>query len=358
MKISAVDLFCGVGGLTYGLQRGGIPISAGVDVDRSCQYAYEANNDAEFVPQDITTLTAASLRKLFGPADYRVLVGCAPCQPFSSYSHGLSQKRDDRWSLLDTFGKLIAEIKPDVISMENVIELASQPICRRFLKTLRKAGYDVSVHRVRCADFGVPQTRRRLVVLASLHGEIKLQRGRATTKTVRDAIGGLERIKAGEASKRDRLHRSADLSPINLKRIRASKPGGTWRDWDDSIVARCHLKKAGRSFRSVYGRMKWSEPSPTITTQFFKFGTGRFGHPKQNRALSLREGAILQTFPRRYRFARRGDALSFQNLGRLIGNAVPVKLGAAIGRSIFAHLKKIDKTARLRKSPKMGKQCR
>ena len=284
MKISAVDLFCGVGGLTYGLQRGGIPIVAGVDIDSSCQYPYEANNDTNFVSEDVTTLTARSLRKLFGPADYRVLVGCAPCQPFSSYSHGLSQKRDDRWSLLDAFGKLISEVKPDVVSMENVIELASQPIYRRFLQTLRCAGYNVNVHRVRCADFGVPQTRRCLVVLASIHGDIKLQRGTATTKTVRDAIGGLEQIKAGETSKRDQLHRSADLSSINLARIRASKPGGTWRDWDASIITRCHLKKAGRSFRSVYGRMKWTEPSPTITTQFFKFGTGRFGHPEQDRA--------------------------------------------------------------------------
>ncbi len=358
MKISAVDLFCGVGGLTYGMQRGGIPVAAGVDVDRSCQYPYEANNDADFVLQDVTTLTAKSLRKLFGGADYRVLVGCAPCQPFSSYSHGLSQKRDARWSLLDAFGNLVSEVKPDVVSMENVIELATQPICRRFLKTLRRAGYKVSVHRVRCADFGVPQTRRRLVVLASLHGEVKLQKGTSATKTVREAIGGLERIEAGESSKRDRLHCSASLSSINLARIRASKPGGTWRDWDVSIVARCHLKKTGRSFKSVYGRMKWTEPSPTITTQFFKFGTGRFGHPEQDRALSLREGAILQTFPKRYRFSRRGDVIAFQNLGRLIGNAVPVKLGEAIGRSILAHLKKIDETAGGRLSPKKGKKRR
>jgi DNA (cytosine-5)-methyltransferase 1 len=214
------------------------------------------------------------------------------------------------------------------------------------------------VHRVRCADFGVPQTRRRLVVLASLHGKIVLKSGTTATRTVRDAIGGLERIKAGESSKRDRLHRSAELSPINLARIRASKPGGTWRDWNVEIVASCHRKKTGRSFRSVYGRMKWTEPSPTITTQFFKFGTGRFGHPDQDRAISLREGAILQTFPKRYRFARRGDAIAFEKLGRLIGNAVPVKLGEAIGRSIRAHLEKVDESAMDRTSLKKGKKRR
>jgi DNA (cytosine-5)-methyltransferase 1 len=358
MKISAVDLFCGIGGLTYGLQRAGIPIVAGVDVDRTCQYPYEVNNDAAFVLKDVTTLKAGSLRKLFGRADYRVLVGCAPCAPFSSYSHGLSVKRDDRWSLLDAFGKLISAVKPDVVSMENVIELSTQPIYRRFLKNLKQTGYMVSVHRVRCVNFGVPQTRRRLVVLASLHGDIKLREGKATTKTVRDAIGGLERIEAGQSSKKDRLHCSPNLSPTNLARIRASKPGGTWHDWDDSIVARCHQKKKGRSFRSVYGRMKWTEPSPTITTQFFKFGTGRFGHPEQDRALSLREGAILQTFPKHYRFARRGDVIQFATLGRLIGNAVPVRLGEAVGRSILAHLKQIDETGRSQASPRRGKTRR
>ncbi|HUQ69514.1 MAG TPA: DNA cytosine methyltransferase [Planctomycetaceae bacterium] len=359
MKISAVDLFCGVGGLTYGMQRGGIPIAAGVDIDQACQYPYEANNDARFVLQDVTTLTAAMLRTLFSNADYRVLVGCAPCQPFSSYSHGLSLKRDNRWSLLDSFGKLIAEVKPDVVSMENVIQLATQPIYRRFLKTLDRAGYSVSVSRVRCADFGVPQTRKRLVVLASLHGKIKLrEKGTAPAKTVRDAIGGLERIEAGGSSRHDRLHCSASLSPVNLKRIRASRPGGTWHDWDVSIVSRCHRKKKGSSFRSVYGRMKWTEPSPTITTQFFKFGTGRFGHPEQDRALSLREGAILQTFPKRYRFARRGEVIRFEHLGRLIGNAVPVKLGEAIGRSILTHLKSMDKTSLQPKLPTQGKTRR
>lgn len=356
MKISAVDLFCGVGGLTYGMQRGGIPVAAGVDVDGSCEYPFEANNDAEFVEQDVKTLTAKSLQKLFGRADYRVLVGCAPCQPFSSYSHGLRRKQDDRWSMLDKFGELIAEVMPDVVSMENVIELANKVVYRRFLKTLRAADYDVSVHRVRCADFGVPQTRRRLVVLASIHGEINLRKGTAAKKTVWDAIGSLERIKAGEMSKRDRLHFCQNLSSTNLARIRASKPGGTWHDWDDSIVARCHLKKKGRSFRSVYGRMKWTELSPTITTQFFKFGTGRFGHPEQDRALSLREGAILQTFPKHYRFTRPRDVITFHTLGRLIGNAVPVKLGEAIGRSIHGHLKKVDAASRT--TSKEGKKCK
>ena len=112
------------------------------------------------------------------------------------------------------------------------------------------------------------------------------------------------------------------------------KSGGTWRDWDRSLVAHCHKKKSGKTYPSVYGRMAWDEPSPTMTTQFFGFGNGRFGHPQQNRAISLREGAILQSFPRNYKFVAKGEPVYIKTIGRLIGNAVPVKLGKAIGKSI------------------------
>jgi DNA (cytosine-5)-methyltransferase 1 len=123
-----------------------------------------------------------------------------------------------------------------------------------------------------------------------------------------------------------------------MQRIRASKPGGTWRDWESSLVAKCHRKKKGKTYPSVYGRMEWDAPSPTITTQFFGFGNGRFGHPKQNRAISLREGAILQSFPENYRFAQADGEYPMKTIGRLIGNAVPVRLGQAIGKSILQHI--------------------
>lgn len=141
----------------------------------------------------------------------------------------------------------------------------------------------------------------------------------------------------------DPLHQTATLSPTNLLRIRASKPGGTWRDWDPELVATCHRKRSGKTYPSVYGRMSWDEPAPTVTTQFFGFGNGRFGHPEQDRAISLREGAILQSFPKNYRFVKPGEPIHFSILGRLIGNAVPVKLGEAIGRSLVAHVLAFDK---------------
>ena len=136
----------------------------------------------------------------------------------------------------------------------------------------------------------------------------------------------------------DPLHRCAGLTPINLERIRQSIPGGTWRDWEERLMLNCHKKESGRSYKSVYGRMKWDEPSPTMTTEFYSLGTGRFGHPEQDRALSLREGALLQTFPEDYKFFQNVENMAISTISRHIGNAVPVDLGKIVGLSIQQHL--------------------
>ena len=187
----------------------------------------------------------------------------------------------------------------------------------------------------------MPQTRTRLVLFASKYGAISLvtpTHSPNRLRTVRQAIGRLEPIKAGGISLQDTLHRASALSPRNLRRIKASKPGGTWRDWADDLVADCHKAETGETYPGVYGRMAWDRPGPTVTTQCHGFGNGRFGHPEQNRAISLREAALLQTFPRGYRFAAPDDPITFHHLGKLIGNAVPVRLGRIIGRSILKHL--------------------
>ena len=179
------------------------------------------------------------------------------------------------------------------------------------------------------------------MLLASRLGDIELIPPTHTDGgfvTVRDAIQHLEGIEAGGTVSSDHLHKSSELSERNLERIRNSKPGGSWRDWDDTLRAACHAREAGRTYPSVYGRMQWEFPAPTITTQFHGFGNGRFGHPAQDRALSLREGALLQTFPEDYSFVPDGDAVLIGPVARLIGNAVPVRLGEAIGRSILGHL--------------------
>lgn len=232
------------------------------------------------------------------------------------------------------------ETKPDFVTMENVPRLRDQLVFLDFVASLEGEGFEVSHSVVKCSEYGVPQQRQRLVLIASRHGRIKLvtPNHSKNTTSVRKAIGELPPLIAGEVCATDPLHQASELSDLNLKRIRASKPGGTWRDWPSELVANCHGKDSGSGYSSVYGRMEWDEPSPTMTTQFYGFGNGRFGHPEQDRAISLREGAILQSFAKKYMFVEPGKPIHTKTIGRLIGNAVPVKLGEAIGKSFVRHL--------------------
>lgn len=352
--ISAVDLFCGIGGLTYGLLSAGVKVAAGYDLDATCKFPYEANNSgATFHQKDVTSLSADDLKAHFIKGTKKVLVGCAPCQPYSSITNKVRKGQDSKaleenWGPLRAFLRLIVEVRPDVVSMENVTRLANRdknPIYGEFIDGLEGAGYDVTETNVYCPDYGVPQTRRRLVVLASRHGPIVLPpptHTRETFETVARALEGLPPIGAGEAHAGDPLHVALNLKELNLERVRASKPGGTWEDWPAELRLACHDKVTGNTYKSVYGRMHSSEPSPTITTQFYNLGTGRFAHPIEDRGLSLREGALLQTFPKTYKFVEDGKRISFTTLGRHIGNAVPVNLGKAIGEAIVRHLEAVD----------------
>lgn len=344
VRASVVDIFCGAGGLSHGFHQEGFPIVGGVDIDETCRHAFEHNNDAPFLRRDVGKLSPNALTQLFLPGVPKVLVGCAPCQPFSTYN----QKNDDpKWELLSSFGKLISRVRPDIVSMENVprlLHFRDGDVFGNFMRTLETCAYKVSWAVLYGPDFGLAQTRSRLVLLASRLGPIALPEATHGEgyRTVKDEIGQLPSIEAGEADLSDPLHRASRLSEINLQRIRAAKPGGTWRDWEDDLVADCHRVETGRGYSSVYGRMKWDEPSPTMTTQFYGFGNGRFGHPEQDRALSLREGAMLQGFPKDYEFVKPGDPIHFTKIGRLIGNAVPVKLAAAIARSVKSHLEGLE----------------
>ena len=344
-NITAVDLFCGVGGLTHGLLKAGINVVAGYDIDPACEWPYESNNrDCVFHEADVATLDGSALKRHFAkpsPSSISLLAGCAPCQPFSSYSLYKTGAKDERWSMLGHFARLIDEVRPTLVTMENVPQVRAHSVFEQFVRTLQQAGYSTSVSIVRCVDYGIPQARMRLVFLASLLGAIGLRERdprRDRKRTVRQVIGGLEALTAGGISDCDPLHRASSLSDLNLKRIRAAKPGGSWRDWNSDLIALCHQEESGKSFPGVYGRMEWDKPSPTVTTQFFGFGNGRFGHPEQHRALSLREGALLQTFPSKYRFVRKGGAVKMKTIGRLIGNAVPVRLGQVIGESLLQHV--------------------
>lgn len=339
-RIVGVDLFCGVGGLTHGLIRGGIHVAAGFDIDPSCKYPFEANNPAAFLERDVAKLDSREITPYYEGADFTLLAGCAPCQPFSTYSRsGRNSDYESQWPLVSSFGRLVKKIKPDLVTMENVPQLVDHPVFDRLLKSLD--GYKMWWEVIECVSIGVPQTRKRLVLLASrLGGEaLELARESVQNPCVRQVIGDLPPIQAGESHPDDDLHTASSLSPLNLSRIRASRPGGTWRDWPEELQATCHRKTTGATYPSVYGRMEWDQPAPTITTQCFGYGNGRFGHPEQDRAISLREAAMLQTFPKTYAFAPTGTPIKFNKMGRLIGNAVPVRLGEVIARSLMNHIR-------------------
>ncbi len=345
--VNVVDLFCGAGGLTYGLQQAGLKVVAGYDIDPLCRYAYEKNNHSLFVQKSVTDLGEDELLKHFQDATVRVLAGCAPCQPFSSYSKqsnkGQAKKDDQRWSLLYSFSKQIKNVRPEIVTMENVPGLLAHQVFHDFIKELKDQGYNVWFDTVYCPEYGMAQTRSRLVLLASLLGPIELippTHSKEKYKTLKEAIGGLPPIKAGETHPLDPLHRASALSDINIKRIKASKPGGTWKDWPEDLLADCHKKSSGASFTAVYGRMSWDKLGSTITTQCTGFGNGRFGHPEQDRAITLREAAILQSFPKDYDFWPKERPLENKSVARMIGNAVPVRLGEIVGISIKNHIDK------------------
>ena len=346
-NIGVVDLFCGVGGLSHGLKQGGLNIIAGFDIDKTCEYAYTHNNGAQFFDTDISKVTKEQVLSLFGDSQIKVLAGCAPCQPFSSYAFKNKKKDPNKYDLLYQFGRLVEEVQPDIVTMENVPQIASfslKNVLQDFVDLLENHHYHCSVKVVYCPDYGIPQTRKRLVLLASKFGDIKLispTHSKDNYVTVKDVIGDLPPLEAGEASDTDPLHRAKSLSPLNMQRIMHTPYGGSWKDWPKELMLECHKSENGSSFGSVYGRMRWEKPAPTMTTQCTGLGNGRFGHPEQNRAITAREAALIQTFPQEYKFFADEEHVSIVKASRYIGNAVPPQLGFVIAQSIIRHIEEI-----------------
>lgn len=353
MQVSAVDMFCGAGGLTYGLEHTGISVSHGLDLDRHSRYPYETNTSATFSQTDVKPLARdpEPVARMFPwDADVTVLAACAPCQPYSTLNHAEEGDVSDheKWGLLDAFTKIVRYVEPDVVVTENVLQVRHDDTYLQFEETLEEMGYTLNENKnVYCPAYGIPQKRKRWVLLASREGRIELPEPSYTDEseypTVAEAIDHLPSIEAGEAHPDHPLHRARELSEKNLERIRNMEPGGDWRLWEerglDHLLADCHTKASGRSYKAPYSRMRPDEPAPTITTQFYNYGSGRFGHydTDQDRALSLLEGALLQTFPEDYEFYDEWDDVGVKNAGRLIGNAVPPRLAAFIGEAILDH---------------------
>ena len=339
MVVRAADLCCGVGGMSYGLAQAGVDVRLGVDISAECQQPYEANVGADFRQQDLFDVPVRVLRQALRGEDARLLAACAPCQPFSEFNRNRARDRAGGEGLLGRVHELTASLKPELLVFENVPSVMRSPALAKFRKHLTRLGYAVHAGVVDAASVGTPQTRRRMVLFASRIGGLDPWTAPAGTEqasNVESAISDLPHLDAGGVDPRDPLHRAAALKPINQKRIRSSVPGGTWADWPRRLRLACHERDTGHSFKEAYGRMVWDRPAPTITTKFYNYGSGRFGHPEQDRAISAREAARLQGFPDDFVFADDEAGLRLTALGVLIGNAVPIPLAVALGFASMA----------------------
>lgn len=329
--MQVVDFFSGCGGTSEGFRQHGMDIRLGIDLDPHAAATYRANfPEATFIERDIESVAIDEVAACLTGDDV-LFSGCAPCQPFSKQNRHRT-KKDPRWNLLGEFERFIHALRPTHVVLENVPGLqrvGDQGPLPRFLQELRRAGYDCAHGLVRAADVGVPQMRRRLVVVASLDGRARLPENPGTTlTTVREAIQHLAPIEAGEAHRDDPVHAAMRLSPINLERIRATPEGGTRRDWPARLRLQCHKGHDGHS--DVYGRMAWDAPASGLTTRCLSYSNGRFGHPSQDRAISAREAACLQTFPEDFAFSG-----PLTEMGRQIGNAVPPEMARNIAETLL-----------------------
>lgn len=337
--LKAVDFFCCSGGVTCGFKKAGIDVLAGIDIEKAYKKTYEENNPgSKFINADISNLQPEDLEKelkIVPNMDNLVFVGCSPCQYYTTIQTDKSKSVKGKL-LLEEFKRFVVYFKPAYIFIENVpgIETKSGSPLLLFKDLLASLGYFFDDEIINSVEYNVPQNRKRYVLVASrISQEIKVPKGnKKNIKTVRSAIGKLPTITAGFRDKTKTKHWAAKLHPINLKRLQNTpKNGGTRLHWKDNqeLQLECYKGKDS-TFSDVYGRLFWDLPSPTITTKFFSISNGRFGHPEQDRALSLREGATLQSFPKSYVFY----SDSFAITARMIGNAVPPELSKRIGAAI------------------------
>ena len=337
MSIKAFDFFCGAGGLTRGLLDAGIQVLAGIDNDPGLEMTYSQNNTpSNFICKGIDQINIQDLRTDYGvtQGDIVLYAACTPCQPFSTLNR--MKGKDDRKELLLEFAKLVESVPPDFILVENVPGLNTafgKEIYEKFIAAISRAGF---THRyaeqLDAKDFGVPQVRKRFIMIASRHGEVVPPECAKSVAKIEDYIRKYPSLKAGEKSPEYHNHEARPLMPHHKVIVAAvPKDGGSRRDIaDQSILLKCHQNNP-TVHKDVFGRMKWDQPAPTLTCRCTDIYCGRFTHPDQDRGISLREAAALQTFPDEYKFY--GSA--YLHLSRQIGNAVPVKFAQRLGEAVL-----------------------
>ncbi|MCB0721065.1 MAG: DNA cytosine methyltransferase [Ignavibacteriae bacterium] len=342
-KLKAIDFFCGAGGMTAGFTKAGIKVIAGIDIDKTCKETYVKNNTkSKFIEADIKLLTNETLIKKTGIRqndDNLIFIGCSPCQYWSKIKTDKSKSTESK-NLLKDFQKFVAFFKPGYVVIENVpgiLNKFDESPLKDFLKFLEQEGYKYDFRIVNASHYGVPQTRRRFLLLSSrVNDSIALPTPdtKENPPTVRQFISSKRIFKPIRAGHRDNslfMHTSSDLSSTNIERLKLTpKDGGSRKSWKDTPLQIPTYVNRDNSFHDIYGRMFWDKPAPTLTTKFYSISNGRFAHPEQDRAISLREGATLQTFDFNYNFY----ASSIANKAKLIGNAVPPELAFRIAKSL------------------------
>lgn len=343
-NLKAVDFFCSGGGMSHGMQKAGIKILAGIDFDNSCKETYEANiKGAEFIYEDVFDYREADLEErlnLQKNDDNLILIGCSPCQ-FWSIINTDKKKSSKSKSLLVEFRRFVEYFNPGYVVVENVpgvLRKKGESGLEDFIAWLREQKYKVhfDIHNV--SEYGVPQNRKRFTLIANRISDLELEpiKSEGDKLTVFDVIGehnGFPKVKAGHKDKTDFMHTVASLQQINIERLKLTKKnGGSRMSYVNSeeLAPKCH-KDDTTNFKDTYGRMWWERQSPTITTKFFSMSNGRFVHPEEDRAISIREGAVLQSFPKDYIF----KTSSMAKTARMIGNAVPPKYAEAIAKAII-----------------------
>lgn len=336
MKPRAIDLFSGCGGLTLGLKRAGFDVVGAVEIDALASETYRLNHRKPFLWQeDIRELSVNTVKRKLGIRkwDLDLLAGCPPCQGFSSMTtlNGSSRVRDRRNALVFEFLRFVDELMPRAVMMENVPGLATDYRMAKLKTGLRRLGYTVAVDVLNAADYGVPQRRRRLILLAALDGPLTFAHPVDGRKTVREAIAALD--PPGDTG--DELHDFPENRGSRIQNLirRIPKNGGSRKDLGARSQLQCHRDCDG--FKDVYGRMSWDEVSPTITGGCVNPSKGRFLHPEQDRCVTLREAALLQGFPPKYRFSlRRGKFAAAE----MIGNALPPEFVRLQAQVVKRHL--------------------
>jgi len=338
LQTSVIDFFCGCGGTSAGLAQAGMNVLAGIDYDESALKTYKHNfPDAKVLSTDISKLTCKQLEEAIGEIPRPLLfAACAPCQPFSSQNRH-KDSADTRVVLLDEFHRFVRKFKPEYLVLENVpgMQKVQHGPFFRFIDLLKKLRYHFDYDVLDAMDYGVPQSRRRLVLIASKKSPISLPQkthGNGDDlidyMTVKQAIGHFPALEAGSYDAGVPNHQTARISEINLLRLKHTPEGGDRRDWPDDLILNCHKKKTG--YTDTYGRLSWSEPAKTLTTKCISISNGRFAHPEQDRGLSVREAAALQSFPQDFKFIG-----TISQTARQVGNAVPVRFAECLGRQML-----------------------